>query len=284
MIRDRQGDESTADNGSPRWMTEPLLCGLSNEQIMQILGREPSPDFQPCGTVGVVSQELSRFTNFWLAFQGLVRPATTKFVFPQGMDVNANYNRLIDGFLGDWLWIMGDDHTFLPDTLMRLLAHEVDVVVPLCLKRHAPFDPVVYSGEGEVESETGLARHEVARLPRTGLVEVHAAGSAGMLIRRHVVESLTQPIFETTNGYQNEDLRFCQKVRDAGFKIWCDVDTKIGHIGTFIVQAQWQGDDETGMHIPIMDLGNGYPYPYVPGFFQYLTAIDALEREQDPVT
>jgi len=243
-------------------MTEPLASGLDDQAIMQMLNRQPGPRSQACGTVGVVSQELARFSQFWIAFLGLVRPASTRFVFPQGMDVNANYNRLVQNFEGDWLWIMGDDHVFLPDVLMRLLAHEVDVVVPLCLKRHAPFDPVVYSGEDGIDEESGLTMHRVARLPQKGLVEVYAAGSAGMLIRRHVLEAIDQPVFETSNGYQNEDLMFCRKVRDAGFRIWCDVETAIGHIGTFTVYPQW-GGEELNRFVPVMDLGDGHPYPYL---------------------
>lgn len=273
------------DNGQPRWMTEPLMSGLSNDQIMRVLGRQPGPDSQACGTVGVVSQELARFSQFWIAFMALVRPASTRFVFPQGMDVNANYNRLIQNFSGEWLWIMGDDHTFLPDVLMRLLAHEVDVVVPLCLKRHAPFDPVVYSGEDGVDEESGLVRNVVARLPEKGLVEVHAAGSAGMLVRRHVFEALDQPIFETTNGYQNEDLMFCKKVREAGFKIWCDVETTIGHIGTFTVYPKWMGE-EFGRFGPMLDLGDGVGHPMFFPTEEERVAIAELEAEAglEPVT
>lgn len=219
---------------------------------MRIMGIQRSETSQAAGTIGVISQPLSRFTDFTISLISLMRPASARWVWRQGMDVTGNYNGLVNDMAGDWLWIMGDDHTFPPDILMRLLDHDVDVVVPLCLKKMAPFDPVVYEGE-EVNPEDGLTYYQVAHLPPDELVEIHAAGTAGMLIRRHVLEALERPVFTTSKGMQNEDLLFCQRVREAGFRIWCDTSLRMGHIGTFGVYPVWQGD----RFGPMLDLGNG---------------------------
>src|SRR3546814_11448924 len=60
---------------------------------------------------------------------------------------------------------------------------EVDVIVPPCLKRSPPYDPVVYSHQNEKGEYVGYND-----LPEHGLVPVHAAGTAGMLIRRPVLD------------------------------------------------------------------------------------------------
>lgn len=250
----------------------PLVSGVDPQTVMRMLGVEPGEESTACGTVGLVTQQLARYTDFWLSYLALVRPATTKFVNRQGMDVTGNYNGLVADMKGDWLWILGDDHTFAPDILVNLLAHDVDVVVPLVLKKDAPFDPVVYEGEEGFDEATGLPFHSVARLKQSGLQEIYAAGSAGMLIRKHVLDALERPVFITSHGVQNEDLLFCKRVREAGFKIYCDVDQKMGHIGIHTVYPLWTGERWSS----IVDFGNGQLSP----FFGITDAeIAAMEAE-----
>jgi len=170
----------------------------------------------------------------------LVRPPNTRVIWIKGMDVTASFNKIVEAMEGDWLWIMGDDHVFDPTILVQLLSHELDVVVPLCLKKQAPFEPVVYGSQAV--GEDGLTRYFGADLPQRGLVEIHAAGSAGMLIRRHVLDALERPVFETSGVQQDEDLVLCRKIREAGFTLHCDVDARLGHIGIFGVYPMWQGE------------------------------------------
>ena len=52
-----------------------------------------------------------------------------------------------------------------------------------------------------------------------------------MLVKRHVLEAIGEPYFETF-GKQNEDLEFCRKIRNAGFKIHVDCDALSATSGT----------------------------------------------------
>lgn len=203
------------------------------------------------GTIGVISGELTRFSDFSIALLHVIKPPDTKLAWVKGVNISFNCNRLVENMLGDWLWLIGDDHVFDPDIIMRLLAHNVDVVVPLCLKRSAPFDPVVYSHQNDD------GNYEYADLPASGLHEVYAAGQAGMLIRRHVFDLIDDPVFETF-GTQNEDMVFCRKLREAGVKIWCDVDTPLGHIGLMHVWPEH--DEEYGWGISL-NIGDGQHVP-----------------------
>jgi hypothetical protein len=176
----------------------------------------------------------------------LIRPPDTRVNWVIGLDVTANFNRIANEMLDSdpdstALWIMGDDHIFDPLLLIQLMNHDLDVVVPFCLERQAPFKPVVYSGI-EGQDENGFDIHTVAKLPHTGVHEVFAAGSAGMLIKRHVLEAIERPIFSTSGLHQNEDLNLCRKIREAGFKIHCDVDARLGHMGIFGIFPLWVGD------------------------------------------
>lgn len=222
------------------------------------------PDTPPPGTIGIVSGDLGRFTEFAVSMLRLIRPPDTQVIWVKGLDVTANYNRMISDSLrpqDEWFWIMGDDHMFDPLLLMQLLQHELDVVVPLCLERQAPFKPVTYSGI-QGQDPDGHDIFTVARLPHTGVHEIFAAGSAGMLIRRRVLDALERPIFQTSGVHQNEDLNLCHKIREAGFKIHCDVDARLGHIGILGIfpwfvpeQGRWGTVLESGGQlIPL------YPY------------------------
>lgn len=217
-------------------------------------------DGSPCGpvtagTIGVSSRFALTYVDFSGAFLRLIRPADTTIVWPQGPDVTGQFNFIADNMTGDWLWIMGDDHVFEATLLIDLLALDLDVVVPLCLKKQAPFEPVVY--RGVERDEDGRNWYQPAVLPQSGVCEVHAAGSAGMLIRKRVLDELPRPIFQTTGAQQDEDLVLCEKIRDAGFKIHCSVDQRLGHLGFFGVYPMWQGD----RYGTYLDLGNGQGTP-----------------------
>ena len=64
-----------------------------------------------------------------------------------------------------------------------------------------------------------------------------------MLIKRKVLETIPDPWWETHTAWpkglppisSTEDLDFCKKVREAGFRIFCNLDAPIGHITPMIV-------------------------------------------------
>jgi hypothetical protein len=193
------------------------------------------------GTIGVTSGDLTRYADFCASLTILGKPEGTRLIWTKSVDVVTNCNVICRNFIGDWVWFIGDDHVFDPDLLIRLLEHEVDVIVPLCLKRSPPYDPVVYGRQNMQGEYVG------ADLPESGLTEIYAAGSAGMLIRRNVLEAIPDPWFEQHGGL-NEDLTFFAKVRDAGFRIWCDVECLLGHMAPHTV---WPAYREGGWHADI---------------------------------
>ena len=87
------------------------------------------------------------------------------------------------------VWIMGDDHVWDSSVLMDMLAimdenPEVDILVPLVVKRNPPWHPVIVQSLGQVSDE-GIPMFETVKwedIPEKGLLEIDAAGSAGMLI------------------------------------------------------------------------------------------------------
>ena len=162
------------------------------------------------GTIGVLCGEQARWSQFMMALIFLQSPPGWKPCIDPGVDIVKQCNNFVRFALktdSEFLFIMGDDHVFHPQILHRLLEADVDVIVPNCLQRSAPFNPVVYGGEQD-------GRHMVKMdLPERGIHHIHAAGSAGMLIKRKVLEALPEDPFMRSDKLLNEDLTFCRLVR-----------------------------------------------------------------------
>lgn len=223
------------------------------------------PKKKGIGTVAaIVSDPSPRYGDFVQALMGVMNRmhGRAALAWLPGVNVTGNCNEACKAALehgAEWLWLIGDDHIFEPNILERLLAHDVDVIVPHCLKRIPGFEPVLYgSADGDV--------HSLAEIPTQGLFEVYASGQAGMLIRSNVLEAIGDPWFETF-GKQNEDLMFSRKIREAGFTIQCDPQIMLGHIALtcvwpLYVEGQgWSvdfdlGSQESDQHVVLGRIGN----------------------------
>jgi hypothetical protein len=70
-----------------------------------------------------------------------------------------------------------------------------------------------------------------------------SAGTGGMLIAAHVLRALPDPWFEFEkfgDAKGGEDAWFTLCAKRAGFRVWCDLDTHIGHLTT---AALWPSPD-----------------------------------------
>lgn len=186
----------------------------------------------PVGRVQIIfaAVETPRFSEFHADLWRLYHALPPGSPLPQwhvGVDICHSLNTAIRTMPADVeaVWIIGDDHTFAPDTIARLWQHNVPVVTAYCLKRSAPHEPVTLNDHGSLI---------VPGPHQTGLWQVPLVGTAGMLVRRHVLDRLGDPWFTVPvapgQQRQSEDLEFCRKVGAAGFPIYVDLDTVIGHI------------------------------------------------------
>ncbi|MGR3303275.1 MAG: hypothetical protein ACUZ8I_12335, partial [Candidatus Scalindua sp.] len=101
----------------------------------------------PPGLIGIASSTMGRYREFDISLSTVGVPQGSGITYETGCDVAYNFNNLCRKLLRrtdyEWLWILGDDHVFQPDTLNRLIGRNVDIVAPLCLKRTRPFGPVI---------------------------------------------------------------------------------------------------------------------------------------------
>lgn len=202
------------------------------------------------GLIGVIANDAARFSLFMSCMLHLRMPAGARKEILIGGDWCGARNDLVRLALdsgAEWLWFMDDDHAFPPSLLERLLSHgeDKDIVMPVCLTRQPPFPPVQYT---EQVSASKYLPIPLSMSPTDGLTEVLAGGCAGMLIRRRVLQSLEEPWFRYAD--RSEDILFCEAARDAGFRLWCDLGARLGHITTAVVWPAVDGDQwVTGLTI-----------------------------------
>lgn len=203
------------------------------------------------GVVALPTSEIGRFMLFTISLAGTRQPLGSRIHAAASANVTENLNSVIREMLPEegWVWVLGDDHVWPNDTLQVLLAEmdahpEIDILVPLVVKRNPPWVPVLYHKLDQFD-ENGiqlLRTYAFQEIPPEGVFEVDAAGSAGMLIRREVLDTLGDPWFNSTpdkEGRQvvlNEDITFCLRAREAGFRVWATTAATMGHLGIYNVR------------------------------------------------
>jgi hypothetical protein len=126
------------------------------------------------------------------------------------------------------LWI-DSDMRFPPDALGRLLSHDEPIVGCNYSTRRPPILPTAE------HKEMGLVFTEA---DSEGLLSVARCGMGLMLVDTNVYRTIGEPYFalgfnRTENSYVGEDVFFCKKAREKGYKILIDQDLskEVRHIG-----------------------------------------------------
>jgi hypothetical protein len=116
--------------------------------------------------------------------------------------------------------------TFPRTTLHRLLVHREAIVGATYVKRVPPY------------ALLGSALEAHPTTDARGLTEMRRIPTGCLLIRLSVFDASAKPYFryvtnETSGEIVGEDYVFCDRAREAGFRIWCDaaLSLEIGHLG-----------------------------------------------------
>ena len=128
-------------------------------------------------------------------------------------------------FGAHYLLFLDSDMLFPPTTLLRLLLHGKDIVGATYARRVFPFEAL------------GTLINGPVAVPTSDLVEMQRIPTGCLLIKMSVFEKLTRPYFrfeiDSQGAIVGEDYVFCDRAREAGFRIWCDVtiSRELGHLG-----------------------------------------------------
>lgn len=162
--------------------------------------------------------------------------AAIDFDMPDGGEYTQKMNRFArsvvrEGY--DW-WINMDDDNGPVLNPVDLIALDKPVIgLPTPIWKHDKEWPFSYSAFDRTANGQYLTRNPVGGEP---LQEVHAVGSGCMVVRADVLRAIGLPAFQrvkdadgvkTTLG---PDFYFCERVREAGFKIYAHFGYKCNHV------------------------------------------------------
>lgn len=134
----------------------------------------------------------------------------------------------------DYLFFVDDDMICPTDLFERLYKHQKDIVGALAFTRFPPHKPVIYvlnQGFDSVEKKDYYISKAYLSYPKDTLVECDAVGFGAVLIDCKVFKGMnTKEWFVVATG-AGEDIQFCFNAKKAGFKVYMDTSTKLGHLG-----------------------------------------------------
>jgi hypothetical protein len=133
----------------------------------------------------------------------------------------------------EWVLWLDSDMLFPPSVLMRLLAHNEDLVGCNYMKRSYPFKTVAFTDTSDWENWIPIQYSNE-------LVEAEAVGMGCVLMRTKLFKELQKPYFEytyqpKTEDWGGEDFTLFKKFNKLGHKLKIDMNlsNEIYHIGTF---------------------------------------------------
>lgn len=151
---------------------------------------------------------------------------------------NEIAKRAIDTEADLVMWF-DSDMVFNPDTLTRMLKYidaGHDMVTGVYYRRTVPFTPVLFESmdiDNEKQEATYNEFTEILDEP----FEVAACGFGCVLMRTEVFVSVFAKFGNMFSPIGNigEDIAFCWRARQCGYKILADPTIKLGHVGFNIV-------------------------------------------------
>ena len=161
---------------------------------------------------------------------------TTTFQYFYGYNIDQVRNLIADWVVKgyDYLFSVDSDIAFPPDTLKKLLAHNVDMVSGLYIQRK-PGQHILEVYESN--SNGGVSNIPYEKIAGRGLVEIAGCGFGCVLVKAEVMRAIPYPhfVYHSAIDHRNtisEDVDFCRKTRERNFKIWADTTIHCRHIGS----------------------------------------------------
>lgn len=198
---------------------------------MKILIAIPSMDYVPA----VFSQSLAMLQ---LTGECAVAMQVGSLVY-DSRDKLAKKAIEMDADLVFWL---DSDMIFEPNVLVNMVKtleeNNLDFLSGVYYRRREPYTPVLFKEMGMFEGKSWTTEFE--EIP-TELFEVGACGFGCVLMRAEMLLSVVSrfgEIFYPINR-AGEDISFCWRARECGYKLIADPSIKLGHYSQQIVTKQF---------------------------------------------
>jgi hypothetical protein len=170
-------------------------------------------------------------TSFMLSLLSLLADPRGHRIYTlasEGSVIHRQRNWLVEQVLktdADYILWLDSDQTFPPDTLARLVAHQLPFVACNVPRRRPPFTPTAIMSDGTTVWTT-LEKVQNQSVEPVDLIGLGVALTATSLFR-----GLKTPF--PSSGEAGEDIAFCRQVAERGVRPFIDhaLSWEIGHVG-----------------------------------------------------
>lgn len=202
-----------------------------------------------------VTAELPRYYEYYDSLERLILPPGTEVLAIHSSSPAKNKNIAIKQALDDGqythLFITDDDHVYPSDTIQRLLARNVDIVSGVYCMKMSPFPMIAFNKPNEKGQSSFIDFNkfsgdecvEVSRVPGGCLL---VTTNALIKMKKHLEWNFAPEFWQKwfTLGQIEpdnwcDDLWFCDRARNAGFKIYLDTSVRIGHITKCVLTPEY---------------------------------------------
>lgn len=188
--------------------------------------------------------------QFCQSLSTLERVEQTVIAFQVGSLVYSSRNGLALEAIrqgADYIFWLDSDMMFAPGILRYMLSEieklEGDAILSgVYFRRMPPFSPVAYK-KLDIDQSKGASWEELKEIP-DGTFEVEGVGFGCVLMPTAAVidvqtkfGTLFNPILGT-----GEDLSFCWRARQCGWKFYCDPKPELGHVGHHVIGRTYWDD------------------------------------------
>ena len=138
------------------------------------------------------------------------------------------------------------DMVFPPDALCRLIERDKDIITGVYVGKEIEHRPVLFTELHKDDENAGpyAKKHGLRELMENDIFEVVGCGAGFLLVKEHVIRMMRIHKHEWFRPYAGlgEDVSFCQRAVELGFKIWADKTIPMGHTK----YVEYTIDDWTG--------------------------------------
>lgn len=165
----------------------------------------------------------------------------TTFQFFYGYQVDQVRNLIADWVVKgyDYLFAIDSDIAFAPDTLVKFLSHDKDIITGIYRQRVPERQTLEIF---EANDRGGYNHIDWEKIKNKGVVEVGACGFGCVLIKKNVLADIGYPQFAYKSALDHkdtfsEDLYFARKASEKGYRFYADTSVICDHIGSYVFKV-----------------------------------------------
>lgn len=183
-------------------------------------------------------------SSFFHSFIQMEKPDFTYVYADSTGPIHELRNNIVQGALsaGATKLLMCDvDQVYHPQTVTKLLSHNLPVVGALVHRRYVPFDSLMLKLVEIDEMTNGYV--SIDEWEPNSLVEVDAMGGGCTMFDMEVFKKLPYPWYRSDKPVPvgsspiGEDIALFQDLKDLGYRLYVDTSVPAGHLATMIIST-----------------------------------------------